>query len=74
MGMTVEQIAERLKATRNNVTVQASVTAADSEVLDEFVAFLNKVGVKTNRAATVRALILDGLEAFKEFQADEAAK
>lgn len=72
--MTVEQIAERLKATRNNVTVQASITAADAEVLDEFVAFLNKVGVKTNRAATVRALLLDGLEAFKEFQADEAAK
>lgn len=73
MAMTVEQIAARLKANRNDVSVQARISAADSELLDEFVAFLNNVGVQTNRAATVRALVLDGLEAFKEFRTQPGA-
>lgn len=62
---TVESITKRLKAQRNDVAVQARITAADSETLDEFVEWLNNHGVQTNRAAAVRALVLDGLEAFR---------
>lgn len=71
--MTVESITKRLKATRNDVAVQARITASDSETLDEFVEFLNSHGVQTNRAAAVRALVLDGLAVFKEFQAEGKA-
>lgn len=68
---TVESITSRLKAERHDVTVQCRVTATDSELLDEFVAFLDTVGVASNRSSAVRALVLDGLEAFKEFRAEQ---
>lgn len=71
---TVESITNRLKSQRNDVAVQARITAADSEVLDEFVSWLVSHGVQTNRASAVRALVLDGLEAFKDFQAEAKPK
>lgn len=65
---TVESITKRLKSERHDVAVQARISARDSELLDEFVDFLSTVGVQSNRSSAVRALVLDGLQAFEEFR------
>lgn len=70
---TFESVTNRLKSERREVAVQARISQSDSETLDEFVDFLDSLGIETSRASAVRALVLDGLEAFKEFKA-EAAK
>lgn len=68
---TVESITKRLKANRNDVAVQVRISADASEVLDDFVAFLERSGVQANRATAVRALVLDGLEAFTDFRKEQ---
>lgn len=65
---TVESITNRLKSERHDVAVQARISADDAKTLDEFVEWLTEQGVQTNRSSAVRALVLDGLEAFKDFR------
>lgn len=67
---TVESITKRLKQERRDVAIQARISADDAEILDSFVAWLGERGVQTNRAGAIRALVLDGLQAFVEFRAD----
>ena len=65
---TVESITKRLKQERRDVTVQARISAADAETLDRFVDWLSEHGVQTNRSGAIRALVLDGLQVFEEFE------
>lgn len=68
--MGIESITNRLKAERRDVTVQTSISAKDSDMLDAFVEFLKANGVEANRSGAVRALLLDGLAVFEEAQAE----
>lgn len=68
---TVESITKRLKSERRDVSIQASISAHDADLLDEFVAWLNERGVQTNRSSAVRALVLDGLDAFETVRGEQ---
>ena len=72
--MGIESITKRLRQERRDVTISTSITAADADALDEFVTWLNEHGVKTERAGAVRALVCDGLVAFREYQWEESGK
>lgn len=64
----IESITNRLRAERRDVAVQTSISAADADLLDEFVEFLVSNGVQSNRSGAVRALLLDGLQVYAEFR------
>lgn len=67
----IDSITARLRSERRDVPISTSLSAFDSDTLDDFVDFLSSHGVPSTRTAAVRALILDGLEAFREFQAEQ---
>jgi hypothetical protein len=71
--MTIKDISDRLKVERRDVTVQTSISESDSEILDQFVEWCAGHGVNTNRSGVLRAMLLEGLEAFKEEAATEGA-
>ena len=71
--MGISDLTKRLQSERRDVTVQTSISAADADALDQFVDWLATKGVNSNRSGVLRAMLLDGLEVFKEQLAEERA-
>jgi len=67
--MNVTSITARMQSERRVVPAQAKLTPTESTELDSFVEFCRTHGIPdATRSSAIRALILDGLEAFREFR------
>ena len=65
--MEVTKLSAFKKAERRSVVAQAKLTPSESTDLDEFVVFCRDHGVPdVTRSSAIRALVLNGLQAFKE--------
>ena len=65
--MKVTDLAAFQKTERRTVMAQAKLTPSESSDLDEFVEFCRGHGVPdATRSSAIRALVLDGLQVFKE--------
>lgn len=65
--MKISELAAFRKEERRTVLAQAKLTKSESDDLDRFVVFCKEHGVpEATRSSAIRALVLDGLEAFKE--------
>lgn len=64
--MGLDDITKRLQGERRDVTVQTSISASDADLLDEFVEWLIERDVASNRSGVLRAMLLDGLQVFRE--------
>ncbi len=63
----VKSLAAFQKAERRTVLAQAKLTPSESQDLDEFVQFCRDRGLEgATRSSAIRALVLDGLQVFKE--------
>lgn len=67
MALKVTELAAFRKSERRTVLAQAKLTPSESQDLDAFVEFCRAHGVPdATRSSAIRALVLDGLEVFKE--------
>lgn len=65
--LNVKSLAAFQKAERRTVLAQAKLTPSESRDLDQFVEFCRSNGVPdATRSSAIRALVLDGLQVFKE--------
>ncbi len=71
---TIDSVTRRLNSERRDVVLSFSISAEDSKTLDEFVEFLEGVGVTSARSGAARALVLDGLDEFRKFKAEGNTK
>lgn len=67
---TIDSVTKRLQSDRRDVPITASISAADSDTLDDLVDFLEGNGAKATRSTVVRALVLDGLDEFSKRRAE----
>ena len=71
--MSVTSITARMQSERRTVPAQAKLTESESLELDGFVEFWRANGIPdATRSSAIRALVLDGLAAFRDFREEGA--